>query len=176
MGTHGVHVAEFYAKLLDYGGKVAKKRKTKRKGEDSPKKKVRVDEAKPRGMTKKELYQCANSANGMRVLGELIASEFFDVHVVDRTAEFSTAGSKTTVTTEGLYYFCDRGALPSAKTGGIVLARVGSNRKDKIEFFPENAVKYVRAGETLSGRKHATEQSAAACEEIPADDATERAQ
>ena len=162
IGAHGVHVAEFYSKMLDYGNKVfcMKKKKgkaAKRKdpdddGEDgSSKKKARADV-----LPKRKLYQLANSTEGLNVLKGLFSSKHFNVHVIRKEAKFAVGDSTATVVTENLYYFGDAKDVPSARNGGITLARVASGRKDKIEFFPGQPVEYVSnvPGETLSGHLH----------------------
>ena len=167
IGAHGIHVAEFYAKMLDYGSTMLgpkrkkKGKQTKRKDADDDsgetsqaKKKVRVDGAK--SLPKKELYRLANGPDGLSVLKDLFSSEHFDVHVIRKKTKFAVGGSTATVDTENLYYFGDAKDVPSSRTGGITLARVGSGRKDKIEYFPGRPIEYVSNvdGETLSGRKH----------------------
>ena len=168
IGRHGVHVAEFYAKMLDYGSKMLGPKRKKKKGKQAKrkdadddsgetsqaKKKVRVDGAK--SLPKKELYRLANGPDGLSVLKDLFSSEHFDVHVIRKKTTFAVGGSTATVDTENLYYFGDAKDVPSSRTGGITLARVGSGRKDKIEYFPGRPIEYVSnvGGETLSGRKH----------------------
>lgn len=158
---HGVHVAEFYAKMLDYGAEVSKnknkkKKGVKRKGREEEEDAAAAKRVRAKAPLKRELYRLANGVDGLSVLKDLFSSEHFEVHVVQKEAKFAVGDSSATVVTENLYYFCDSGGVPSAKSGGFTLARVGSGRKDKIEYFPGRATEYVSnvAGETLSGRKH----------------------